>query len=175
MHKSLLLLMALAMLTACGGEKKEKKDIIIAEKYVPKKPMPPIRQQPLLSQTEVRWLGGNYQIEIDRQAEDSLPQVKDAQGQPYVDNSVTLTIKRGDGSQFFRRRFTKQNLDACLDNTFRRQGILDGMAFDTIADNRLRFGLQLVFPDADDMFLPISVLIDRQGNCSVARDTSTEF
>lgn len=164
-----------ALLTACGGEKKPQNDIIIADKYVPKKPQSPIRQQPLSIQQKVKWGEGTYDMTIEREPADSLPMVKGAQGQEYVDNSVRLTITRSDGSRFFSALFTKQSFDASLDNTFRREGILDGMAYDTIVDGRLRFGVNVAFPEADDMYLPLVLTLDRQGHYSIARDTSTEF
>ena len=123
----------------------------------------------------MRWGDGTYEVSIERQPADSLPLVKGAQGQEYVDNSVRLTVTRSDGSQFFSRLFTKQSFDASLDNTFRRQGILDGMAYDTIADGKLRFGVNVAFPETDDMYLPLVLTLDRQGKYSIARDESTEF
>jgi len=164
-----------AVCTSCAGDKRKQTDIIIADKYVPKKPQAPIRQQPLTLQQHVRWGEGTYEIKIERQPADSLPLVKGAQGQEYVDNSVRLTITRSDGSQFFDHHFTKQAFDACLDNTFRRQGILDGMAYDTIANGRLRFGVNVAFPEADDMYMPLVLTLDRQGKYNMARDESTDF
>ena len=167
----LLVGITVALLAACDSDKKPKSDVIIAEKYVPRKPQPPIRRQPSHRTEQVQWGGAMYDIVIDQRPDDSLALVKGDHGQPYVDNRITLTIRRTDGSTFFHHDVTKKTLDACLDNIFRRQGILDGMVYDTISDGHLRFGLQVAFPDADDMFLPIRMLIDRQGNFSVARDT----
>lgn len=164
-----------AMLPSCSGKKQKQNDIIIADKYVPKKPQEPIRLQPLSFQQELQWGGSSYVVKIERQPNDSLPLVKGAQGQEYVDNNVLLTVTRSDGSQFFSHLFTKQSFDACLDNTFRHQGILDGMAYDTIAPGNLRFGVNVAFPETDDMYMPIVLTLDRQGRYSIARDDSTEF
>ncbi len=166
----LLACCTLALLSACSSDKKPKSDIIYAEKYVPKKPQPPIRRQPSQQTERVQWAGAGYDIEIDQRPDDSLALVIGDHEQPYVDNRITLTIRRSDGSTFFRQEVTKKTLDACLDNTFRRHGILDGMVYDTIAGGHLRFGVQVAFPDADDMFMPMQMLIDRQGHFSVSRD-----
>lgn len=156
-------------------EKKESKDIITT-KYVPKKPQAPIAMPVDTKTAHITWQDKPYTIHIDRVSDDSLKQVKDENGQPYFDNRVSVTIKRQDGSVFFKKVFTKASFSSYIDDTFRNNGILAGIQYDEIGDRGLEFSVVVGMPDAlDDVFVPLELVIDRQGAISISRDDDMDM
>ena len=88
---------------------------------------------------DVQWLGKQYQIEVSRTACDSLAMVKDESGQQFVDNRIVLKVIRQDGSVFCTKTFTKSAFSACLNDDYRKTGILEGFVFDKAEGNQLFF------------------------------------
>lgn len=169
-----ILLAGLIAFGACK-EKKESKNIITT-KYVPKKPQPPIAMTAESKTKQVKWLNNSYTVQIDRAADDSLKQVKDDTGQPYFDNRVNVTVKRSDGSVFFKKSFTKASFSSYIDESFRKNGILAGIQYDEIEDNGLGFSVVVALPDAiDDVFVPLKLIIDREGTISISRDDDMDM
>ena len=175
--KSYIPFLMVAGLIAFGAckEKKESTDIITT-KYVPKKLQAPIAMPVDAKTTHITWQDKPYTVQIDRVSDDSLKHVKDEYGQPYIDNRVSVTILRQDGSVFFKKEFTKASFSSYIDDTFRNNGILAGIQYDEIDDNGLEFSVVVGMPDAlDDVFIPLELVIDRQGAVSISRDDDMDM
>lgn len=168
---SVLCLMALVVLTGCK-EKKQSVDII-AETVEAPKPSGPIRMQPYHGFHDVQWLGKNYKIEINRVPNDSLPMVKDETGQQFVDNRISLVVRRADGSVAIQRAFTKANFEGYVDANYRKAGILEGFVFDKVDGNYLEFAASVSLPQTDE-YIPLAVKMDNYGNLSIKRDTEMD-
>lgn len=170
----LILVAGLVVLGACKG-KKQSTDIITT-KYVPKQPQDPIAMPADTQTKNIEWQGKPYTITIDRVPVDSLPQVKDENNQPYVDNRVKLTIMRADGSAFFQRTFTKASFNTYIDDSFRKNGILAGFRYDEVENSGIEFSVVVALPDAiDDVFVPLELVVDRQGGVSITRDDDMDM
>jgi hypothetical protein len=170
----LILVAGLVVLGACK-EKKQSTDIITT-KYVPKQPQDPIAMPADTQTKNIEWQGKPYTITIDRVPVDSLPQVKDENNQPYVDNRVKLTIMRADGSAFFQRTFTKASFNTYIDDSFRKNGILAGFRYDEVENSGIEFSVVVALPDAiDDVFVPLELVVDRQGGVSITRDDDMDM
>ena len=170
----LMLLAGLVVFGACK-EKKESTDII-ATKYVPKKPQPPIAMPSDTKTTNVKWLDKPYTVQISRVADDSLQQVKDENAQPYVDNRVEIIVTRADGSVFFKKVFTKATFSPYIDESFRKNGILAGIQYDEIDSKGMEFSVVVGLPDAlDDVFVPLELVVDRMGNITISRDDDMDM
>ena len=133
--KVIIALIAVPLLLASCGKKKQHDDIIVQNTEAPK-PQAPIRMQDYRQTTDVQWLGKQYQIEVVRTASDSLAMVKDEVGQEFVDNRITLKVIRQDGSIFCTKTFTKSAFTGCLDDDYRKTGILEGFVFDRAEGNQ---------------------------------------
>jgi hypothetical protein len=171
MKKTAILMMALAALCATGcKEKKQRDDIIttMSDQQAPK-PQAPIRMQDYTGNNEVDWVGRKYTVEIHRAPSDSLPKVKDENGQQFVDNAISLRIIRADGSVFFSKTFTKQSFSAHIPEDYRNRGILEGLVFDKVDGNKLEFAASVCYPQTDE-YIPLEVEIDNFGNISIERD-----
>jgi len=155
------------MLGACK-EKKQTGDVIITEKYEPKDLQAPIRMDDQRQESTVEWQGQNYQVIVSRTADDTQPMLKDDNGQEYVDNKVTVDIRRGDGSSFFQHTFTKAAFASFVDEPFKRNGQLAGIRFDEVDKSAMEFDVVIALPDAvDDLFVPLDLVVDRQGTVRV--------
>lgn len=169
--KQIVYCMALAgmmVLTVSCGNKKQSDDII-AERIEKPKLQAPIRQSDYDKQTEVQWGGNTYRVAIHRQPNDSLPMVKDEMGQKFVDNEVTVSVTRADGTIFFERTFTKSSFNSSLDDDYRKTGILDGLVFDKANGSNLEFAGSVSHPQTDE-YIPIRLVLDRMGSVTTKRD-----
>ena len=114
-----------------------------------------------------------YVYTIHREADDSLKAVVDENGDKYVDNYYDLTVLR-DGANFFRRRFTKLSFGSQLDETFRKNGILDGFRFMSAKEGKLTFGVCVSFPESD-MSEPFVLTIGPDGSFTLEPDTAPDI
>lgn len=110
---------------------------------------------------------------IHREADDSLKAVVDENGDKYVDNYYDLTILR-DGTSFFRRRFTKLSFGNQLDESFRKNGILDGFRYMSAKEGMLTFGVCVSFPESD-MSEPFVLTIGSDGSFTLEPDTTPDI
>lgn len=163
---------ALALVTTGCGKKKDNGDII-TRKVVTKAPTGPIRMQEYTQSKTVSWLGKDYVCEVKRQPDDSLARVKDDTGQSFVDNRITLTIRRADGTVFLTRNFTKSSFSECLDNDFRSSGVLEGLVFDKTDGDQLHFAASVSHPQTDE-YIPLVVSVSRFGAITIKRDTQLD-
>lgn len=174
MNKTITLgciLAAATFLTACNEKKKS--DNIITKKEVKKAPSAPVRMQEYNQTIDIELAGSQLTCFIHRMPNDSLDNVKDETGQPYVDNVIELNITRTDGSIFFKKTFTKKSFDSFIDDDYRKTGILEGLVFDKNEGNVLRFAASVSHPNTDE-YIPLLVKIDRKGNMTIERDTNLD-
>ena len=110
---------------------------------------------------------------IHREADDSLKVVVDENGDKFVDNYYDLTILK-DGKDFFRHRFTKLSFASQLDESFRKNGILDGFRFISAKEGKLTFGICVSFPESD-MSEPFVLTIGPDGSFTLEPDTAPDI
>lgn len=167
--------MALAfvgLITVSCGKKKQHDDIIVQETETPQL-QAPIRMQDYKDIKDVQWLGKQYQVEVTRTADDSLKMVKDELGQQFVDNRITLRVIRSDGSIFCTKTFTKSAFDGCLDDDYRKTGILEGFVFDKAEGNQLYFAASVCHPQTDE-YIPMVVTVSNFAEVGIAKDQQME-
>jgi len=159
-------------LFSCGNKKKS--DNIIAPKVVKVIPAAPQKMQEYKDERDVKWVEGRmYQVSVLRQPNDSLPLVKDETGQQYVDNIFYLTVKRSDGSVFFKRTFTKKDFLQYLTPDYQKTGVLEGVVFDKADGDYLFFGASVGHPQTDE-YIPLVIKLSRMGALSIAQDTQLD-
>ena len=171
-YKAILTLSLVGLITVSCGKKKQHDDIIVQETETPQ-PQAPIRMQDYKDVKDIQWLGKQYQIEVTRTADDSLNMVKDETGQQFVDNRITLRVIRTDGSIFCTKTFTKSAFDGCLDDDYRKTGILEGFVFDKAEGNQLYFAASVCHPQTDE-YIPMVVTVSNFGEVGVAKDQQME-
>ena len=175
MTKSLFVVIATGVVlsvVACG-EKKKSQDII-TQRVETVKPQAPERMQEYDDSRDVAWIGKQYKVTVHRQPGDSLPLVKDEIGQKYVDNVISVSVFRSDGSKFYSRLFTKADFVNYLDDDYRKTGILEGLVFDKADGDWLVFAASVSHPQADDEYIPLVVKLSRMGQLTIQRDTQMD-
>ena len=115
---------AAALIAAClvlSCSEKKQSNVIIAPKPVKQAPKAPAKMDEFKHTDDVPWLDKTYKVEVHRFVADSLPKVKDEQGNPYFDNLIRVRVLRADGSEFFNRVFSKKSFNDYLMRTPGRQ------------------------------------------------------
>ena len=171
-YKSVLTLTFVGLLATSCGKKKQHDDIIVQETETPQ-PQAPIRMQDYKDVKDVQWLGKQYQIEVSRTACDSLAMVKDESGQQFVDNRIVLKVIRQDGSVFCTKTFTKSAFSACLNDDYRKTGILEGFVFDKAEGNQLFFAASVCHPQTDE-YIPMVVTLSNFAEVGISKDQQME-
>ena len=171
-YKSVMALAFVGLITTSCGKKKQHDDIIVQETEVPQ-PQAPIRMQDYKDVKDVQWLGKQYQVEVTRTASDSLAMVKDESGQEFVDNRIVLKVIRQDGTVFCTKTFTKSAFNSCLDDDYRKTGILEGFVFDKAEGNQLFFAASVCHPQTDE-YIPMVVTVSNFGEVGIAKDQQME-
>lgn len=128
------------------------------------------------SQTRhVDWLGNDYSIVVQRIAETSSTVVDEGSGNKYYNNKIIVRILRKDGTEFFKREFTKSNFASYIDDSYNKNGVLLGVVFDRIEGDNLYFAASVGSPDRlSDEYVPLVVRISRTGNVSVLKDSQLD-
>ena len=165
-RKLTFMVLAGLMLIAGCKEKKQTQDIIAPPKVENVQPAGPVRMQSYNKTWPVRWLDKEYKVTVNRTPNDSLPMVKDEMGQQFVDNSITLEVRRADGSVAISKTFTKASFDAYIDSNYRKAGILEGLVFDEVDGRYLEFAASVSLPQTDE-YIPLEVKIDNFGNVTI--------
>ena len=171
-YKSVLALAFVGLITTSCGKKKQHDDIIVQETETPQ-PQAPIRMQDYKDVKDVQWLGKQYQVEVSRTACDSLAMVKDETGQQFVDNRIVLKVIRQDGSVFCTKTFTKSAFSACLNDDYRKTGILEGFVFDKAEGNHLFFAASVCHPQTDE-YIPMVVTLSNFAEVGISKDQQME-
>lgn len=114
-----------------------------------------------------------YSYVITRKANDSVPLIKGEGNELYADNYVKLVIKKN-GNDFFNKTFTKNSFRNFMDRKFHANAVLEGMAFDRIVPEGLRFASSVSYP-ATDMFLPFFIIVSRNGSVQIIKDESLDM
>ena len=166
------LLAGLTLLAGCK-EKKQTQDIIAPPRTEAAQPAEPLRMQPYSKTWAVKWLGKDYQVAVNRTPNDSLPLVQDEAGDEFVDNSITLEVRRADGSVAISKTFTKATFESYLDANYRKTGILEGLVFDEVDGLWLEFAASVSLPMTDE-YIPLEVKIDNYGNVKIERDSEMD-
>ncbi len=170
MKKALTILVAgLLVLGVAACKEKKKSDDIIVAKMEPLELKSPIKLPVDQRTTEVQWMDKTFIIDVIRQSDETLPMLKDENGQEYVDNNLSLTISHADSSQFLKKNFTKESFAAYIDNALKQNGLLENIVYHGVEDQKLKFGAIISRAGNEDEFVPLDVFIDSKGGMSVVQ------
>lgn len=162
----------LSLLILFGCSEKKSNTIIITKKKPEKVAAPSIRTMGDYNQSRaVEWVGARYTVETRFQADKSLPLASDGKNR-YFDNQITLRIVRADGSEFFKRVFSKSFFKEYVDDLYYKDGALLGIVFVRAEGRTLYFAASVGNPDkSSDEYVPLVLRVDNFGNVSVSKDT----
>jgi len=162
---------ALMLLGGCKEKKQASDETIMAIDYTPPVITDPISMDSLTESRSVVWMNRGYTLSITRVPMPSLPMVSNDYGQKYVDNRVTIMVRRPDGSEFYNEVFTKASFNPLLDADYKKNGLLAGIHFVKADGQRLEFAVSIahvLLIDSEEMVLKLT--IDSQKNLKMDYD-----
>lgn len=126
-------------------------------------------------QKKVDFGGHAYEMELLCHPDETLPQVKDRFGDPYLDNRVELTVLR-DGESWYSRAFTKADFSKFLETKDAKNFILGGIAYGGINSSGLIFGAQLNNPGDEEggWAFKVTIPLSGQGAPQIVRDANQD-
>ncbi|MBQ0072911.1 MAG: DUF4738 domain-containing protein [Prevotella sp.] len=159
---SIAIILTAAVLFSCKSEKNPDEIIIETIDELPDEG--PQHMGKESNSGTVKWIGGAaYHYEITRQSVDSLGTIEN-NGKTYYHNSVTLEVKRSDGTTFFKKTFTKANFAPAVPQSFNETGVLLGMNLEKAEGNTLRFVVNIGSPDiGNEEFVYVLMTLDNFG------------
>lgn len=116
----------------------------------------------------IKAFGTTFQYDIVREVNDTLPVIKDDTGQRYADNNIRLKINQNN-KEIFNKLFTKNTFRSYLDKDFIQHAILEGMAFDRVTPEGLRFSASVSYPNSD-IYIPLAITIAKDGSYHIVKD-----
>lgn len=165
-----LLFVAMMLTTSCG-KKKETQNIITHKPIIVRKKATQ-KVGDYVQTRDINWLGNAYKVEMKRMADASLPLADDGVGNKYYDNKISIRILRKDGSEFFKRTFTKADFLSYVDKIYKDDSALLGIVFDKAEGNELIFAGSVGSPDKlSDEYVPLVVKISNLGAVHISKDT----
>lgn len=158
-----------AFVLASCAEKKKTNDII-APKPVVKAPAAPVKMQPYNHSEQVEWMGGKYTVDVKRSVDGESPVFSDESNNKYYDNKVLLAVARPDGTEFFRREFTKHSFSQVVDESYIGKSTVLGVVLDHAEGDNLIFVASVGSPDQlSDDFIPITLTLSKTGVLSMKK------
>lgn len=169
MKRHYLWMMALAAVLALAACRNKEQNTTGYDAYErPEKSNEVIRMKDYHYSASIKSGNAEYTYSVDRVPNDTLPVVTDEAGDRYADNAIRLRINKS-GSQIFNRLFTKRTFKAYAGEGFISKAILEGMAFDKVVPQGLRFSASVSYPNSD-MFVPFSITVAPDGSYVIAKD-----
>ena len=170
-----IILFMLAMLSSCGGSISKNdsptSEIQPAEKEVLKAPQ--FMQDSDIT-VPVTVGDREFQSNVVRRPDNNLPMVSNEQGQKYVDNRITLTLREG-GRLVVSKEFTKSDFMGFLDAGFQRHAILEGLVFDKVEGRNILYAASVAYPESD-LYVPFQITITPSGSISIEKsDVMDEY
>ncbi len=170
--KQILFLATVIILAFTACSKKEKQTDIIAPKPVENVPSSPQKMQDSNYNETVNWIGKQYEVNITRYSDESMPIIEDIDGKKYYDNKITVKIIRPDGTVFFNKTFSKSDFSSYVSNDYIKQSALLGIVFDHVSGNNLIFAASVGSPDVlSDEYIPLTLTVSRMGDINIKKDT----
>ena len=159
-------------LSACSSQNKKEKDDAQALMQDSVKAAGPQRMQVSDVKATFNYQGKEYQSSVLRQPDESLPIVKNEQGEKFIDNRITLRLTCG-GKQIVDRVFTKENFASLVDAKFMQYAILEGLVYDQTTPQGIIYAASVCYPQSD-LYVPIRLTITSDGKISMAKEELME-
>lgn len=116
--------------------------------------------------------GKEYRSVVVRKPDESLPVVKDEQGNAYVDNRVSLRLTSG-GKTVADREFTKESFAHLVDASFLKHAILEGFVFDETTSRGIVYAASISYPQTD-LYVPLRITVAADGKVTMERQEFME-
>ncbi|MCD8182830.1 MAG: DUF4738 domain-containing protein [Bacteroides sp.] len=167
-----LVCMAAFMFVACSSPKKSDKDDVQVLMQDSMEMGGPQRMQMSETKATVTYKGKEYQSSVVRRPDESLPIVKDEQGEKFVDNVITLRITCN-GKEVLNKVFTKASFASLVDAGFMKHAILEGLVYNKTTPQGIVYAVSISYPQTD-LYAPLSLTVSADGKISMAKEEVLE-
>lgn len=168
----LLACVSVVFFTSCSSQDKNKKDGMQVLMQDSTQMAGPERMQISDIKTTFTFKGKEYHSSVVRRPDETLPIVKNEQGEKFVDNRITLRITSG-GKQVVDKVFTKDNFASLVDAKFMKYAILEGLVYDKTTPQGIIYAASVCYPQSD-LYVPIRLTITSDGKISMAKEELME-
>ncbi len=172
-HPAVVLCVALA-LCSCGGKARQGQDgtdyyMVASSAEDSVSAVTGVRSlQTIEATVDTVYRGKQCHSYVVRRADESLPQVSsDESGARYLDNRITLRLTVG-GSKVLERDFLKSSFAQYLDSDFLEHALLEGLTFDKVVPDGLRYVASVGYPESD-LYVPFSVVVSTRGDVTISK------
>ncbi|AVM53905.1 DUF4738 domain-containing protein [Bacteroides zoogleoformans] len=159
-------------LAACSSQNKHKKENVQTLQQDSIEVFAPQRMQVSDIKTAFTYKGKEYQSSVLRHPDETLPIVKNEQGEKFVDNRITLRISC-EGKLLVDKVFTKESFASLIDAEFIRNSILEGLVYDRTTPEGMIYAASVCYPQSD-LYIPIRLLITTGGKISMTKEELME-
>lgn len=132
----------------------------------------PQRMQVSDTKMTITYKGKEYRSSVVRRPDESLPVVKNEQGEEFVDNSIALRITCG-GKSIVDKVFTKESFASLVDAKFMRHAILEGLVYDRTTSGGIVYAASICYPQTD-LYVPLRLTVSADGKISVTKEELLE-
>ncbi|MCD8167423.1 MAG: DUF4738 domain-containing protein [Bacteroides sp.] len=162
------------VVTACGKKQEEgiQKDEEVLMQNSSSQTDGAEKMQPFNSALSVNYKNKEYTLQISRTPDENLSKVKSASGTVFIDNRISLFIRRGNET-IFNKEFTKDSFSSLIDAGFLKNAILEGMVYDRTTDKGIVFASSVCYPQTD-LYYPVSVTITPDGKMGMVKEELLE-
>jgi len=164
-----LCLLAVGMCAACSSKPKtEAADDGLHMVVKTDTPRLAPERMPLSDVTHhIQYGGRAYEARVFRTADETLPVVKNEEGQEFIDNCIRLRVSTA-GRIVLNRSFTKDDFASLLDARFLQHCLLEGLVYDTVSTGGLIFAASVSYPQSD-LYVPIRLVVSFDGKVRMQR------
>ncbi|MCD8306419.1 MAG: DUF4738 domain-containing protein [Prevotella sp.] len=169
--KASRLIILIVALVLCGACRKQKAPRAIVTKIaVPAVSGGVMAMADETTERRFEWDGTYYEATVARTADKDLPAVKDADGNEYFDNQITLSISSPSGN-IFHRTYRKADFATYINPQYVKpsHSALLNIVFHEVRGGRAVFIATIGSPDErDDIYMPVELSISKGGAAAMA-------
>ncbi len=168
----LLILSVIVVVSACGGKTGNNQEggLTVLQGTTDAKGNQ--RMQVSNAERTFTFKGKEYTSHVSRTPDESLPLVKNDQGDTFVDNTISLRLQRG-GETVYSKTFTKSDFATLIGSDFLSKSILEGIVYNKTTPQGIVYAASVCYPQSD-LFIPISITITADGHMSMVKDEQLE-
>lgn len=172
---SILVCAGAILFAACSSQPKSEKEqqkTLIKDNTLADNNQTPERMQVSDKQENVVFRGKEYRSSVTRRPDESLPLVKNEEGERFIDNRIYLRLTGG-GKTVIDKAFTKADFAQIVDARFLQHAILEGLVFDHTTPQGFVYAASVAYPNSD-LYVPLRLTITPDGKIQLSKDELME-
>lgn len=171
MYRAMIVLAAFWLAACSSSPKRGKEEIMVLVQDGTAKDIPQ-RMPETAVKVPISYRGKEYQSCVERQPDESLPVVKNEQGESFIDNRITLRITCGN-KQIIDRSFTKESFASLAGTGFMKSALLEEIVYDKTTPQGFTYAVSICHPQTD-FYVPVRLTVTPDGKVSMVKEEIQE-